>query len=101
MAESEEELKNLLIKLKEKIEQAGLILNIQETMIMASCPINHFTAIDGETMETVRDFLFFSSKITTNGDLKLKKHLLLERKAMIKLYSILKIETLFCQERSI
>ena len=59
-------------------------------MIMASCPINHFTAIDGETMETVRDFLFFSSKITTNGDLKLKKHLLLERKAMTNLESTLK-----------
>ena len=67
MAESEEELKNPLIKVKEKSEKAGLKLNIQKTKIMASCPITSWR-IDGEKMETVTDFLFLGSKITSDGD---------------------------------
>ena len=67
VAESEEELKNLLMKVKEKSEKAGLKLNIQKTKIMASGPITSWE-IDGETMETVRDFIFWGSKITADGD---------------------------------
>ena len=67
MAESEEELKNLLMKVKDENEEAGLKLNIQKTMIMASGPITSWQ-IDGETMETVRDFIFLGSKITVDGD---------------------------------
>ena len=67
MAESEEELKSLLIKVKEESEKVGLKLNIQKTKIMASCPITSWE-IDGETMETVTDFIFLDSKITANGD---------------------------------
>ena len=67
MAESKEELKSFLIKMKEENEKAGLKLNIQKTKIMASGPITSWK-IDGETMETVTDFIFFSSKITTDGD---------------------------------
>ena len=91
MAESEEELKNLLMKVKEESEKIGLNLNIQKTKIMASGPITSWQ-IDGETMETVRDFIFGGSKITMDGNFshEIKRLLLLGRKAMINLYSILK-----------
>jgi len=91
MTESKEEIKNLLMKLKEDSEKAGLKLNIQKLKIMASGPITSWQ-IDGETMETVRDFIFLGSKITADGDCnhEVKRHLLLGRKAMINLDSILK-----------
>ena len=91
MAESEGELKSLLMKVKEKSEKAGLKLNIQKTKIMASGPITSWQ-IDGETMETVRDFIFLGSKITADGDcsLEIKRHLFLGRKVMTNLDSILK-----------
>ena len=91
MAESEEKLKSLLMKLKEESEKAGLKLNIQKTKIMASSHINSWQ-IDGETMETVRDFIWGASKITADGDHshEIKRHLLLGRKAMSNLDSILK-----------
>ena len=91
MAESKEELKNLLMKVKEDSEKVGLKLNFQKTKIMASSPIASWQ-IDGETMETVRDFIFLGSKITANGDCshEIKRHLLLGRKAMTNLDSILK-----------
>ena len=91
IAESKEELKSLLMKVKEESKKVGLKLNIQKTKIMASGPITSWQ-IDGETMETVRDFIFLGSKITANGDcgLEIKRHLLLERKAMTNLESILK-----------
>ena len=91
MAESEEELKSLLMKVKEESEKVGLKLNIQKTKIMGSSPITS-RQIDGETVETVTDFIFLGSKITANGDCshEIKKCLFLERKAMAKLDSILK-----------
>ena len=91
MAESEEELKSLLMKVKEESEKVGLKLNIQKTKIMASGPITSWQ-IDGETMETVSDFIFGGSKITADGDCsyEIKKHLPLGRKAMINLDNILK-----------
>ena len=91
MGESEEELKSLLMKVKEESEKVGLKLNIQKTKIMASGPISSWQ-IDGETMETVTDFIFLGSKITADGDWshEIKRHLLLERKAMTNLDSILK-----------
>ena len=91
MAESEEKLKSLLMKVKEESEKAGLKLNIQKTKIMASGPITSWQ-IDGETMETVTDFLLGGCKITAYGDCshEIKRHLLLERKAMTNLDSILK-----------
>ena len=90
MAESEEELKSLLMKVKEESEKAGLKLNIQKTKIMASGP-NTSWQIDGETMETVTNY-FLGSKVTANGDCshEIKRHLLLGRKAMTNLDSILK-----------
>ena len=90
MAESREELKSLLMKVKEESENIGLKLNIQKTKIMAPSP-NTSWQIDGETMETVRDFIFLGSKITGDGDCshEIKRHLLLGRKAMINLESIL------------
>ena len=90
MAESEEELKSLLMKVKEESEKAGLKLNIQKTKIMASGPITSWQ-IDGETMETVTDFIFLGSKITVDDDCshEIKRCLLLGRKAMINLDSIL------------
>ena len=90
MAESEEELKNLLKKVKEESKKAGLKLNIQKTKIMAFGPITSWQ-IDGEKMETVRDY-FGGTKITADGDCihEIKRHLLLGRKAMTKLDSILK-----------
>ena len=91
MAESEEELKSLWMKVKEESEKFGLRLNIQKTKIMASSPITSWQ-IDGETMETVTDFIFLGSKITADGDFshEVKRRLLFERKAMANLDSILK-----------
>ena len=91
MAESEEELKSLLMKEKEESEKAGLKLNIQKTKIMASGPITSWQ-IDGETMETVTDVIILGSKITADGDCshEIKRRLLLGRKVMINLDSILK-----------
>ena len=91
MAESEEELKSLLIKMKEECEKVGLKLNIQKTKIMASGPITSWQ-IDGKTMETGADFLFSGSKITADGDCshEIKRCLLLRRKGMINLDSRLK-----------
>ena len=91
MAESEEESKNLLMKVKEESENVGLKFNIQKTKIMASGPITSWQ-IDGETMETVTDFLLLGSKITADGNYshEIKRHLLLGRKAMTNLDSILK-----------
>ena len=91
MAESEEELKSLLMKVKEEREKVGLKLNIQKTKIMASGPITSWQ-IDGETMETVSDFILGGSKITADGDCshEIKRHLLLGRKVMTNLDSIFK-----------
>ena len=91
MAESEEELKSLLMKVKEENEKVGLKLNIQKTKIMASGPITAWQ-IDGKTIETDRDFIFLGSKITADGDCshEIKRHLLLGRKVMTSLGSILK-----------
>ena len=91
MAESEEELKSLLMKMKEESEKVGLKLNIQKTKIMASGPITSWQ-IDGETVERVADFIFWGSKISADGDCshEIKRHLLLRRKAMTNLDSILK-----------
>ena len=90
-AESEEELKSLLMKVKEESEKVGLKLNIQKMKIMASGSITS-RQIDGETMETVTDFIFLDSKITADGNCshKIKRHLLIGRKAMTNLDSILK-----------
>ena len=89
--ESEEELKSLLMKVKEKSEKFGLKVNIQKTKIMASGPITSWQ-IDGETMETVTDFNFWGSKITVDGDCshEIKRHLILGRQVMANLDSILK-----------
>ena len=94
MAESEEELKSLLMEVKEESQKAGLKLNIQKTKIMASGPITSWQ-IDGETVETVADFIFLGFKITADGDRshEIKRHLLLGRKV--------KAETLLCQQRSV
>ena len=91
MAESEKELKSLLMKVKEESEKVGLKLNIQKTKIMASGPITSWE-IDGETVETVSDFIFRDSKITVDGDWshEIKRHLLLGRKVMSNLDSIFK-----------
>ena len=90
MAESEEELKSLLMKVKEETEKVGLKLNIQKMKIMASGPITSWQ-IDGETVETVTDFIFLGSKITADGDChEIKRRLLLGRKVMTNLDSILK-----------
>ena len=89
MAESKEELKSLLMKVKEESEKAGLKFNIRKMKIMASGPTTSWQ-IDGETMETVRDFIFWGSRITADGDYshEIKKRLLLGRKAMTNLDSI-------------
>ena len=91
MAEREQELKSLLMKVKEESEKVGLKLNIQKTQIMASGPISSWE-IDGETVETVSDFIFWGSKITADGDCshEIKRRLLLGRKVMTNLHSILK-----------
>ena len=95
MAESKEELKSILMKVKEESEKVGLNLNIQKTKIMASSPITSWE-IDGETMETVRDFILGGSKITADGDYshEMKRCLLLGRKTMTNQDSILKSRTL-------
>ena len=94
MAESKEELKNLLMKVKEESEKVGLKLNIQKTKIMASGLITSWQ-INGEAVETVTDFIFWGSKITADGDChhEIKRHLLLGRKVMTNLDSILKRDT--------
>ena len=91
MAESEEQLKSLLMKVKEESEKVGLKLNIQKTKIMASSPITSWQ-IDGETVETEVDFIFWSSKITADGDCshEIKRHLLFGREVMTNLDSIFK-----------
>ena len=102
MAESEEELKSLLMEVKEESGKVGLKLNIQKTKIMASGSITSWE-IDGETVETVSDFILGGSKIIADGDCihEIKRPLLLVRKVMTNLDSIYKAETLFCQQRSI
>ena len=102
MAKSEEELKSLLMKVKEESEKVGLKLNIQKTKIM-SCGLITSWEIDGETVETVADFIFLGSKITADGNCshKIKRCLVLGRKVMTYLDCILKAETLLCQQRSI
>ena len=97
MSESKEELKRLLMKVKEESEKVGLKLNIQKSKIMVSSPIPSWQ-IDGETMETVTDFIFGGSKITADDDCchEIKRCLLLGRKAMTNLDSLLKAETLLC-----
>ena len=99
MAESEEELKSLLMKVKVESEKVGLKFNIQKTKIVASGPITSWE-IDGET---VSDFIFGGSKITADGDCshEIKRCLLLGRKVMTNLDSISKAETLLCQQRSV
>ena len=97
MVESEEELKSLLMKVKEKSEKVGLKLNIQKTKIMASGPITSWQ-LDGETMETVSGFILGGSKITADSDCshEIKRRLLLERKVMTNLDSILKTGISLC-----
>ena len=99
MAESEEELKNLLMEVKEESEKVGLKLNIQKTKVMASGPITSWQ-IDRETLETVRDFILGGSRITTDGDCshEIKRWLLLERKAMTNLDSVLKSRHFFAEK---
>ena len=100
MAESKEELKSILMKMKEESEKVGLKLNNQKTKIMASGPITSW-GIGGETVKTVSDFIFLGSKITAHGDCshESKRCLLLGRKAMINLDSLLKSRALLCQQR--
>ena len=102
MEESEEELKSLLMKVKEESEKLGLKLNVQKTKIMASCPIISWE-IGGETVETVADFVFLGSKITADVDCspEIKRHLLLGRKVMINLDSILKSRDITLPTKSI
>ena len=102
MGESEEELKSLLMKVKEESEKVGLKLNVQKTKIVASGPITSWE-IDGQTVETVSDFIFLGSKITADGDCshEIKRRLLLGRKVMTNLNSYSKAETLLCQQMSI
>ena len=100
MAESQEELKSLLMKVKAESEKVGLKLNIQKTKIMASGPITSWE-IDGETVETVSDFIFLHSKISTDGDCshEIKRRLLLGRKVMTNLDSIFKSRDITFQQR--
>ena len=102
MAETEEELKSLLMKVKEESEKVGLKLNIQKTKIMASDSITSWL-IDGETVETVSDFILLGSKITADGDCshEIKRHLLIGRKAMTNLDSILKSRDITLPKRSV
>ena len=102
MAESEEELESLLMKVKEESEKAGLKLNIQKTKIMASGPITSWQ-IDGETMETVTDFILGGSKITADGDCshEIKRHMLLGRKVMTNLDSLLRSRDITLPTKSI
>ena len=98
MAESEEELKNLLVTVEGESEKVGLKLDIQKTKIMASGPITSWQ-VNGETMETVTDFIFLGSQITADGDCshEIKRRLLLGKKVMTNLDSILKSRDIFCQ----
>ena len=100
MTESEEELKSLLMRVKEENKKASLKLNIRKTKIMVSSPITSWP-IGGEKVEAVTDFLFLGSKITVDSDCshEIRRHLLLGRKAMTNLDSVLKAETLLCQQR--
>ena len=102
VAESEQELKSLLMRVKEESENVGLMLNIQKMKIMASGPMTLWE-IDGETVETVSDFIFLGSKITADGDCshEIKRHLLFGRKVMTNLDSIFKSRDITCQQRSI
>ena len=102
MAESEEDLKNFLMSVKEESEKVDLKLHIQKTKIMASGPITSWQR-DWETMETVRDFILGGSKITADGDCShgIKRGVLLGRKVMTNLNSILKSRTLLCKQKSI
>ena len=102
MEESEEVLKSLLMKVKEESEKVGLKLNIQKTKVMASGPITSWQ-IDGETVEPVADFIFFSSKITADGECshEIKRRLLLGRTVMTNLDSILKSRDITCQKKSV
>ena len=102
MAGREEELKSLLMRVKKESEKAGLTINIQKTKIITSDPITSWQ-IDGKTMEPVTGFIFLGSKITADGDCshEIKRLLLLGSKAMTNLGSVLKAETLLCQQRSI
>ena len=102
MAESEEELKSLLMRVKEESEKVGLKLNIQKTKIISSDPITSWQ-IDGETVETVADFIFLGSKITADSECshEIKRRLLLGRKVMTNLDSMLKSTDITCQQRSI
>ena len=102
MAESEEELQSLLMKVEEENEKVGLKLNIQKTKIMAPGPITSWE-IDGETVETVSDFIFGGSKITADSDCshEIKRCLLLGRKVMTNLDSILKSRDILCQQMSV
>ena len=102
MAESEEELKSLLMKVKEERQKVGLKLNIQKTKIMASSPITSWE-IDGETVETVSDFIFPGSKITADGDChhEIKRRLLLGRKVMTNLDDIFKSRDITFQQKSV
>ena len=102
LAEGKEELKSLLMKVKEESEKVGLKLSIQKAKIMTSGPITSWQ-MDGETIETVTDCIFLGSKISADGDCshEIRRHLLLGRKAVTNLDSMLKAETLLCQQRSI
>ena len=102
MAESEEELKSLLMKVKEESEKVGLKLNIRKTNIMAFSPITSWQ-IDGKTMETVTDFIFLGSKITADGDCRheIKRLLLLGRKALTNLDSLLKSRDVYLPIKSV
>ena len=102
MAESEEELQSLLMTVKEESEKVGLKLNIQKTKIMSSGPITSWE-LDGETVETVSDFILGDSKITADGDCshEIKRRLLLGKKVRTNLDSLFKTETLYCQQRSV
>ena len=102
LMEESEELKSLLMKVKEESEKAGFKLNIQKTKIMAFSPITSWE-IDEETVETVSDFIFLGSKITADGDCshEIKRHLLLGRKVMTNLDSILKSRDIICQQSSV
>ena len=102
MAESEEKLKSLLMKVKEESEKVGFKFNIQKNKFMASGPTTSLQ-IDGETMEAVRDFSFLGSKITADGDCshEIKRHLLFGRKAITTLESILKSRDIICQQKSV
>ena len=101
MAKTKEELKSLLMKVKEESENVGLKLSIQKTKIVTTCPITSWQ-INRETIETVRQFTFLGSKITADGDCshEIKRRLLLGSEVMTNLESILKAETLLCQQRS-